>query len=68
MTRTDKQYVVDPDLRWIYPQQEAPLKGVKLSLLTRGGVQVVGFWQDGGDYLAWQRLFKRDHTLERSAE
>ena len=61
-----ERYATDPRLRWIYPQDEAPPTATKLALLTRGNVQVVGNWQDGGDYIAWQRLFKRDKTKETS--
>ena len=60
---TDR-YITDPALRWIYPHQETPPQGVKLALLTIGGVQVTGAWTNGGHYMAWQRLFKRDKTEE----
>lgn len=63
-----ERYITDPALRWIYPQDEPPPTGTKLALLTRGNVQVVGHWQDGGDYIAWQRLFKRDKTKEKGME
>jgi hypothetical protein len=59
----DKAYVTDPNLRWIYPHEETPPSGVKLALLTIGGVQVTGLWRQGS-FIAWQRLFKRDKEKE----
>lgn len=38
-------------------------RGVKLTLLTTGKVQVVGEWRDGM-YIAWAPLLKRDKALE----
>ena len=60
------RYATDKNLCWIYPQDETPPLATKLALLTRGNVQVTGHWQDGGDYVAWQRLFKRDKTKEKT--
>lgn len=39
-------------------------RGVKLTLLTIGKVQVVGEWSDIGGYIAWAPLLKRDKELE----
>ncbi len=61
----DKDYAVG-QVQWIYPSVQTPPKGQKLALLTRGGIQVTGMWRAGGDFIAWQYLFRRDKNLERS--
>ena len=60
-----KEYLTDPKLHWIYPQEAKPPTGIKLSLLTKGGVQVTGVWVNDGSYIAWQALFKRDKDKEK---
>lgn len=52
---------VSQDIYWRY---DAAPRGVKLFLLTKGGVAVTGTWSDNGGYLAWQSMFKRDKTKE----
>lgn len=59
-----KGYETDPALKWIYPHKELPPMGVKLAILTIGGIQITGTWRWDGGYVAWQRLFKRDPDLE----
>lgn len=39
-------------------------RGVKLTLLTAGKIQVTGEWADSGMYIAWAPLLKRDKALE----
>lgn len=58
----DLPYAVDPDVKWRY--DTAP-HGVKVFLLTRGGVAVEGTWRDGGSFIAWHPLFSRDKEVER---
>ncbi len=53
---TGELFYFDPDLR------PAP-KGVKLTLLTRGGIQVTGFWEEDL-YVAWQYLFKIPQSVK----
>ena len=65
MTVSAKGYEADKNLRWIYPDQERPPRGVKLALLTIGNIQVTGDWTEG-PYKAWQRLFTRDKEHERN--
>jgi hypothetical protein len=50
---------------WIYPAQEPAPRGVKLSLLTKGLIQVTGVWNDSGNYIAWQRLHRRIKEQEQ---
>lgn len=59
-------YKVDKGIYWTYVQQEAPPTGVKLFLLTEGGVAVVGDYTNDGRYIAWRGLFRRDHAYEDS--
>lgn len=58
-----KIYVVGNSNRWRYTEP-AP-RGKKLTLLTRGGIQVTGEWLDDGSFIAWAPLIKRDHKLEK---
>lgn len=51
------------DIYWRY---DDPPRGVKLFLLTKGGVAVTGPWSTDGRYIAWQYMFKRDKAKERS--
>lgn len=55
-------FTVDPTAHWRY---DAPPKGSKIFLLTRGGVAVEGMWTDDGRFIAWHPLFKRDKEIER---
>jgi len=64
MTDQAKGYAVDKNLMWKYPWEETPPKGIKIAILTGGGIQITGDWKDNVGYLAWQRLFKRDHAKE----
>jgi hypothetical protein len=41
------------------PQVCPPPGGVKLLLLTEGGVAVIGTWADGAGFVAWSYLPKR---------
>lgn len=60
---TDQRVAVGPHY-WLYPADHTPPTGVKLALLTRGGVQVTGQWSGDGSFTAWQYLFRRDKTKE----
>lgn len=52
-------------IEWIYPHEEEPPRGVKLHILQQGCVSIQSQWYDGEGYLAWQRMFKRNHEKER---
>lgn len=52
------------EISWIYPQDEAPPTGVKLHILQGGCVSIQSKWCENSGYLAWQRMFKRDHVKE----
>lgn len=55
-------YAVSNDLYWRY--DSAP-RGVKLFLLSVGGVAVApGPWRDGAGFIGWRELFKRDKAQE----
>jgi hypothetical protein len=51
---------------WRY--DEPPPMDKVLSLLTKGGKQVVGLWSGkfGEQYIAWAGLIKRDKDKERT--
>ena len=50
---------------YLYPLSgdAAPPKGVKVQLLTKGGVHISGFWND--DCIAWLPLPKRNKEKEK---
>lgn len=50
------------EVYWRYTEP-AP-RGVKLNLLTKGKIAVVGDWHDGHGYIAWSPLIRRDKQLE----
>ena len=52
---------VSEDVYWRY--DPAP-RGTAVLLLTEGGIAIKGHWQNGGGFLAWHPLPKRDHALE----
>jgi len=54
------------EVRWRYPEagDGAPPTGVKLLLLTYGGICVTGTWRDDGWFSAWSPLPKRDKAKE----
>lgn len=70
MTKTDKTYHASNESWWRYDgmlYNGVPLpapKGEKVALLTKGGQQVIGVWQDNGGFLAWAPLIKRDKQVE----
>ena len=42
--------------RFLWPDEYVPPRGVKLLLLTSGGVAVVGDWTDDSNLVAWRPL------------
>ena len=62
---TADAYVAAPagDIYWRYTEP-AP-RGVKLTLLTRGNVQVTGEWADNAGYKAWAPLIRRNKQIEK---
>lgn len=61
-----KTYAVS-NRKWLYPPRHMPPAGVKLHLLTIGGISVHGNWSWQGGFVAWQYLFKRDEVEETKA-
>lgn len=61
-----KGYSTDPELEWYYPQDYTPPKGVKVFLLTKGGVAVTGVWKDNAGFIGWRPLFKRNLEKEQT--
>lgn len=43
---------------WRYPEWEPPPRGVKMLLLTSGGVACIGDWRDDSNLVAWSPLPK----------
>jgi hypothetical protein len=44
---------------WREPKDEPPPKGVKLLILTSGGVTVIGDWMSDSNFVAWSPMPKR---------
>ena len=44
---------------WRDPAIEPPPRGVKLLVLTRGGVTVIGDWVTNSNFVAWSPMPKR---------
>ena len=55
MSRPDRA----PIANWLHPKKYPPPRGVKLNLLTRGGVAVYGSW--AVDSVAWAPLLQVTH-------
>ena len=60
---SNKPYV-SGEVQWLYPHEHKPPRGVKLHILQEGCVSIQSQWYDGEGYLAWQRMFKRNHEKE----
>jgi len=48
------------EVYWCDPEQERPPRGVKLLILTDGGVAVIGDWLDDSNFVAWSPLPKKE--------
>lgn len=47
-----------------WAEHPQPPRGVKLLLLTEGGVTVLGTWSDNGNFIAWAPLLQRNKSIE----
>lgn len=65
-TLTLQDVAVSDESHWRYPAAGALApRGIEVQLLTKGGIQVRGVWEDGGAFIAWAPMIKRDKELER---
>jgi hypothetical protein len=44
------------EVYWRDPADEPPPRGVKLLILTSGGVAAIGDWVDDSNFVAWSPL------------
>lgn len=58
-------YLAADNVGYKDPAVFAPPKGVKLILLTEGGVAVLGDWKDDGGFVAWSPLPKKTIQKEQ---
>jgi hypothetical protein len=67
-TTPAKTYVVDKSYPFLYPEagDPSPGLGMKVQLLTVGGVCVTGHWVHGGGFIGWAPLPCRD--IEKEAK
>lgn len=56
----ENRVVTAPTVRWVDPEWCPPPMGVKILLLTEGGVAVIGTWRDDGGFIRWSPLPKRN--------
>lgn len=52
------------EVEWTYPQEQEPPRGVKLNILTVGGIAIQGQWDYSVGFVAWQYMFKRNKDKE----
>jgi hypothetical protein len=50
---------VSGEVYWREPKDHPPPRGVKMLILTDGGVAVIGDWMDDSNFTAWSPLPKR---------
>lgn len=53
-----KDYYASDEVGFRLPRDEKPPGGVRLYLLTRAGICVIGHWSNDGAYVAWSPLLK----------
>lgn len=47
------------EVYWRDPGSEPPPRGVKMLILTSGGVAIIGDWNDDSNFVAWSPLPKK---------
>lgn len=65
--RVSETHASSDEAQWNYPKypgDNQPPHGVKLQLLTKGGISTYGQWQDNAGFIAWAYLIKRDQRKE----
>jgi hypothetical protein len=55
------------DVYWRDPDEHPPPRGVKLLLLTSGGVACFGEWSRASNFVAWSPLPKKRHVLTQTS-
>lgn len=69
MNKLSETHLSSPAPQWNYvgwASHPAPPGGVKLQLLTKGGVTVLGTWSDNAGFIAWAPLLQRNKALEEA--
>jgi hypothetical protein len=56
MTENRNMSAASGEVYWRDPDQEPPPRGVKLLILTSGGVAVFGEWMTDSNFVAWSPL------------
>lgn len=54
------------EVYWRDPEEHPPPRGVKLLILTSGGVAVFGDWMTDSNFVAWSPLPKKRHALTQT--
>lgn len=62
-----KGYATNMEHSWLYPPTYMPPSGVKLHILTTGGIAIHDNWRWDAGYVGWQYLPKRDLVAEEAA-
>lgn len=56
--------VTDSEVQWYDPATHPAPKGVKLRVMTEGGLECDAFWRDDSGFLAWHPLLKAPRWLK----
>ncbi len=56
MTENRNMSAASGEVYWRDPGEEPPPRGVKLLILTSGGVAVFGEWMTDSNFVAWSPL------------
>lgn len=59
----DKKYV-SGDAEWTYEFEQKAPRNKKIHILNRGGISIVGNWDENAGNLAWAKLHKRNKGKE----
>lgn len=65
-TLTTQSVAVSNESHWRYPAAgDVAPTGIEVQLLTLGGRQIRGVWENSVGYIAWAPFIKRDKELEK---
>lgn len=59
MSDSQNMPAISGEVFWRNPDEEKPPRGVKLLMLTSGGVTVIGDWVTNSNLVAWSPMPKK---------
>jgi arylamine N-acetyltransferase len=63
MSENRNMDAVSGEVYWRDPEDQPPPRGVKLLILTSGGVAVFGDWMTDSNFVAWSPLPKKRQKM-----